>query len=105
MQTQNRLFDEFAKILTNAAGAARGMREEAETMFRTQMERIAGQMDFVTREEFDAVKAMAAKARAQADALEARVGMLEARVSGGRVVRAPIVANRPCRKPRKLKWR
>ncbi|NWH07774.1 MAG: accessory factor UbiK family protein [Alphaproteobacteria bacterium] len=105
MQTQNRLFDEFAKFLTNAAGAARGMREEAETMFRTQMERIAGQMDFVKREEFDAVKAMAAKARAQVDALEARIATLEARVGGGRVVRAPIAANRPRRSPRKLKRR
>ena len=69
MQTQNRLLDDLARVATSALGVAAGMRGEIEARLRDQFERILSNMDLVTREEFDAVKAMAAKARGE-DALE-----------------------------------
>ena len=77
MQTKNRICDELAKVMTNAAGAMKGFRDEAETMMRAQIERLVNQLDLVPREEFDAVKALAQKARAEADRLEKRVAALE----------------------------
>ena len=77
-QTNNKLFDELAKLMTDAAGAAQGARQEVESMMRSQGERVMREMDVVSREEFDAVKTMAVKAREQADALEARIEVLEA---------------------------
>jgi len=77
MQTKNRIFDELAKVMTNAAGAMKGFRDEAETMMRAQVERLVNQLDLVPREEFDAVKALAQKARAEVDRLEKRVASLE----------------------------
>ena len=62
-QTSNRFFDELAKLVTDTAGAAQGLRKEMETMIRGQAERWLAEMDVVQREEFEAVKAMAAKAR------------------------------------------
>jgi len=92
-QTTNRLLDEFAKLMTDAAGAAQGARREVETVMRAQAERILQGMDIVNREEFEAAKAMAAKAREEnermselAASLEARVTALEAelqRLKGG----------------------
>ena len=82
-QTNNRLLDELAKLLTDAAGAAQGVRREAETLMRSQGERFVREMELVSREEFDAVKAMAQKAREENDALAARVAMLEARLENG----------------------
>ncbi|MCT4654677.1 MAG: accessory factor UbiK family protein [Cohaesibacter sp.] len=73
----NRLFDEFAKLMSDAAGVAQGVRGEAETMFRAQLERFIGDMDLVTRDEFEAVKAMAATARDENEALKARLDALE----------------------------
>jgi len=80
-QTTNRFFDELAKLMTDAAGAAQGMRREAETLMRSQAERILRDMDVVTREEFEAVKAMAQKAREENEKLEARLAALEAKAS------------------------
>ena len=80
MQSNNRLFDELAKIATNAAGAARGLQQEVEAVMRGQAERLVSQMDLVNRDAFEAVKAMAAKAREQNDALADRVAALEARI-------------------------
>jgi BMFP domain-containing protein YqiC len=80
--TQNRLLDEFAKLMTDAAGVAQGMKREAESLFRSGAERLLRDMDVVTREEFEAVREMAANARAEADALKARVEALEARLGG-----------------------
>ena len=77
--TQTRIFDELAKLMTNAAGAAQGMRREFDTLVQTQMERVLNNMDLVKREEFEAVKAMAQKAREENDALAARIAALEAR--------------------------
>lgn len=77
-QTSNRVFDEFAKLMTDAAGAAQGVRREMETLMRAQGERILREMDVVPREEFEAVKAMARKAREENDALAQRLDALEA---------------------------
>ncbi|CAG1015181.1 MAG: accessory factor UbiK family protein [Rhizobiaceae bacterium] len=76
----NRLLDEFAKLMTDAAGAAQGVRREVETAFRAQAERILNSMDVVQREEFEAVREMAVKARAENKDLAARVAALEARI-------------------------
>jgi BMFP domain-containing protein YqiC len=80
-QTNNRLLDELAKLMTDAAGAAQGVRREFETFFKSQGERILRDMDVVSREEFEAIKAMAAKAREENEALAARVAALEAELS------------------------
>lgn len=82
-QTSNRLFDDMAKMMTDAMGAAQGMRREVETMMRAQAERIAHEMNLVSREEFEAVRAMAEKAREENEALSARIAALEAKLGGG----------------------
>jgi len=78
--TQTRIFDELAKLMTNAAGAAQGVRREVDTLVQSQMERVLNNMDLVKREEFEAVKAMAAKAREENEALAARLAALEAKL-------------------------
>ena len=78
----NRILDEFAKLMTDAAGAAQGVRREVETAFKGQAERILNTMDVVQREEFDAVRDMAAKAREENARLAARIEALEAKLSG-----------------------
>ena len=78
MQTQNKLLDDLARVASGAIGVAAGMREEVEARLRDQFERILGRLDLVTREEFDAVRAMAVKAREEQEALEARLAALEA---------------------------
>jgi BMFP domain-containing protein YqiC len=78
MQTQSRLFDELAKLMMTAAGAAQGAAREAETLMRSRLERLLGDLDMVSREEFDAVKAVAQAARTEAEALALRVDTLEA---------------------------
>ena len=78
--TQSRFFDELAKLMTNAAGAAQGVRREIDTLVQGQMERVLNGMDLVKREEFEAVKAMAQKARDENDALSARLAALEAKL-------------------------
>ncbi|MEL6298887.1 MAG: accessory factor UbiK family protein [Pseudomonadota bacterium] len=80
-QTTGRFFDDIAKLMSTAAGAANGARVEVETMVRGQAERILNEMDVVRREEFEAVKAMAQKAREENDTLRAKLADLEARVS------------------------
>jgi BMFP domain-containing protein YqiC len=77
-QSNNRVFDEFARLMTDAAGAAQGVRREMETLMRAQGERILREMDVVPREEFEAVKAMARKAREENEALAQRLDALEA---------------------------
>jgi BMFP domain-containing protein YqiC len=80
MQTQSKIFDDFAKLITNAAGAAHGVKAEVEVIIRQQMERLMADLDLVTREEFDAVRTMAANAREENDKLEARLVALEAKL-------------------------
>ena len=80
MTANNRFFDDLSKLMTNAMGVAQGAKDEAQTAFNGWIDRWLAERDFVTREEFDAVKAMAAKAREQNDALADRVAALEARI-------------------------
>lgn len=80
-QTQNRIFDELGRLFTNAAGAAQGVRQEIETVIKGQAERLIADMDLVTREEFEAVRAMAQLAREENEALKARIEALEAAVA------------------------
>jgi BMFP domain-containing protein YqiC len=81
MQTDNRLLDDLAKLATNAVGAAAAMRQEVEARFKAQLERLLVDMNLVTRDEYEAVKEMAAKARAEQEALADRVARLEAEVA------------------------
>ncbi|MEM7216416.1 MAG: accessory factor UbiK family protein [Pseudomonadota bacterium] len=80
-QGPNKIFDEFAKLMTDAAGAAQGIKREAETAFRSQAERFLDDMDLVKREDFDAVQEMASKARAENEALKEQIESLEKRIS------------------------
>jgi BMFP domain-containing protein YqiC len=78
VQTSNRFFDEVARLMNDAAGAAQGVRREFETLFRTQAERVLRDLDVVRRDDFEAVKDMARIAREENEALKARVAALEA---------------------------
>lgn len=78
-QTSSRFFDEIARLMNDAAGVAQGVRREVDTLFRSQAERILGDLDLVKREEFEAVKDMARLAREENEALKARIEALEAR--------------------------
>jgi len=77
MQTRNRIFDDMSQLMTNAMGVAQGARDEAETAMKGMIDRWLADRDFVTREEFDAVRAMARKAREENEALKARLDALE----------------------------
>ncbi len=79
MQTTGRLYDEFARLMNDAAGVAQGVRREFDTVLRTQAERILRDLDVVHREEFEAVKEMARLAREENEALKARIAALEAK--------------------------
>ena len=76
-QTSNRIFDEMARLMNDAAGVAQGVRREFDTLFRAQAERILRDLDVVQREEFEAVKEMARLAREENEALKARIAALE----------------------------
>jgi len=80
MQSENRLFDDFVKMVNGVAGTMAGMGREAEASAREKMREWMGGMDFVGRDEFEAVKAMAAKAREENEALQKRVAALEAKL-------------------------
>ncbi|MBF9019936.1 MULTISPECIES: accessory factor UbiK family protein [unclassified Roseobacter] len=77
MQTRNKMMDDISQLMTNAMGVAQGAREEAENAMKSLMDRWLADRDFVTREEFDAVRAMAQKAREENEALSARLKALE----------------------------
>ena len=79
MQTRNKFFDDMSQLMTNAMGVAQGAKDEAETAFKGMMDRWLSDRDFVTREEFDAVRAMAQKAREENEALTARLDALDAK--------------------------
>ncbi|MBY0563555.1 MAG: accessory factor UbiK family protein [Hyphomonadaceae bacterium] len=78
MQTTSSVFDDLARLMTGAMGMAQGMGDEAKSFMRTQADRFVAEMDLVSRDEFEAVKELAAAARAEADALRERVEALEA---------------------------
>jgi BMFP domain-containing protein YqiC len=80
MQTDNPILDGLARLFTDAAGAAQSVRTEVDTFMRHRLEKLVTDMDFVPREEFEAVKAMAAKARSENERLEKRLAELEARL-------------------------
>ena len=101
-QTSNRMFDELARLMTDAASVAQGVRREAETMFRSQMERFINDLDLIKRAEFDVVRELASKARAENEALSGRIAALEARLAG-EAVDAAAADSRPKRAPRKPK--
>ncbi|MCL4186446.1 MAG: accessory factor UbiK family protein [Rhodobacteraceae bacterium] len=82
MQTRNPLFEDLSRLMTNAMGVAQGARDEAQTALRGWMDRWLADRNLVTREEFDAVRAMAQKAREENEALKARLAALEARIAG-----------------------
>jgi len=77
MQTRNKILDDISQLMTNAMGVAQGAKDEAETAMKSLMDRWLADRDFVTREEFDAVRAMAQKAREENEALAARLAALE----------------------------
>jgi BMFP domain-containing protein YqiC len=81
VQTQNRFFDDLARVAAGAMSTLSGVKSEVESRIREQLERVLAGMDLVSRDEFEAVKAMAAKARAEQEDLEKRVAELEARVT------------------------
>lgn len=81
MQTRSPIFDDFAKLANGALGALTGLRTEIELLVRQQFEKFLSDMNLVPREEFDAVKEMAAKAREEQEALAARVALLEAKLA------------------------
>ncbi len=90
-QTSNRIFDEMARLMNDAAGVAQGVRKEFDTLFRAQAERILRDLDVVQREEFEAVKEMARLAREENEALKARIEALEGKGGGkgGKKAAAP----------------
>jgi BMFP domain-containing protein YqiC len=81
MQSQNRFFDDIARVANGAVGALSGVRADIEARFRDQLERVLAGMDLVSREEFEAVKAMAAKAREEQEELQRRVAALESQLA------------------------
>lgn len=81
MQTESRLFDDVARVAAGAMGAASGLRGEIDALVRRRLERLLAGMDLVKRDEFDAVKEMAARARSESEALAERVAALEARLA------------------------
>jgi BMFP domain-containing protein YqiC len=78
MQTRNKILDDFSQLMTNAMGVAQGAKDEAQNAMKSMMDRWLADRDFVTREEFDAVRAMAQKAREENEALKARLDALDA---------------------------
>jgi len=93
--TSSRFFDELAKLATNAAGAAQGVRREIDTLVKAQVERVLNDVGVVKREDFDVVREMAQKAREENDRLHERITVLEARLgvtppaAGGRQAESP----------------
>lgn len=89
MQSENRIFDDFVKVMNGAAGTLAGMTREAEGAFRERMREWMGGLDMVSRDEFEAIKAIAVAAREENQLLKARIDALEAGGSGGASVSGP----------------
>ena len=81
MQTRNKIFDDLSQLMTNAMGVAQGAKDEVDTAFKSMVDRWLADRDFVTREEFDAARTMAQKAREENEALKARIEALEAKLA------------------------
>jgi BMFP domain-containing protein YqiC len=95
MQSQNRIFDDIARVAAGAVGALSGVRDEIEGRLRDQLERVLAGMDLVSREEFEAVKAMAAKAREEQELLLRRIDSLEMRLAQGQIPPGDIPSTIP----------
>ncbi|MBA3576251.1 MAG: accessory factor UbiK family protein [Sphingomonas sp.] len=97
MQSENRLFDDFVKMVNGVAGTVAGVGREAEESMRERMREWMGGVDFVSRDEFDAVKSMAAAAREENEILKSRISALEAKVAGpaGAAKRSPKPKPKP----------
>lgn len=98
MQTSNRLFDDLAKVANGAASTLTGMKSEVEGLVRQQLHRLLNDAELVTREEFDAVKAVAIKAREEQEKLEARIKKLEAQLGPKKAPAKPRTAAKPTAK-------
>ncbi len=105
MQVDNRLLDDLARVASGALGALSGVRGEVETQLKQQFQRILGEMDLVTREEFEAVKQVAANARTEQERLEKRLARLEAAMGGKQPKGAakPAAAKKPAKRAAKSK--
>jgi len=101
MQSENRLFDDLAKFINGAAGTLAGMGREAESSARERAREWIGGLDFVSREEFDTVKAMAVAARDEADVLKARIDALEAALATAGAAPAPKTTAPAARRAKK----
>ena len=95
MQTRNKVLDDISQLMSNAMGVAQGAKTEAETAMKGLVDRWLADRDFVTREEFDAVRAMAQKAREENDALAARIAALEPKAKAKAKTRAKPKAKKP----------
>lgn len=100
MQSKNRVLDDLARVANGAVSTLVGVKGEIEAMVRAQVERLLARFDLVERDEFDAVKVMAAKARAEQERLEKRVAVLEAKLSV-KAKAAATKAAKPAARPRK----
>ncbi len=100
MQSQKPFFDDLARVASGAMSALSGLRAEMEAMIRQQMERFTSGLDMVPREEFEVVRAMAAKARMEQEALEERVKGLEAKLAGLTAPKAPAPKVAAAAKPK-----
>jgi BMFP domain-containing protein YqiC len=89
VEPRGRILDDLARLVTDAAGVAQGVRREAETLARAQLDRLIASMDLVSREEFEAVRDMAALARDENEALRTRIAALEARLASQPAGAAP----------------
>jgi len=101
MQTQNRLLDDLARVASGALGVASGVRGEVEARLREAFERLLAGMDLVTREEFEAVKAMAVKARREQEAQAKRLAALEAQFGTAKAAKPAAKPRRKAAKPPK----
>lgn len=99
MQIDNKLFDDLARMAAGAAGTAIGVRDEIEAQVRQQAERLLSRMDLVTRDEFEAVREMASQARAEQEAMAARLDALEQRLAEAEGPTRPAVAEGAPRNP------
>ncbi len=93
VEPRGRILDDIARLVTDAAGVAQGMRREAESLARAQLDRLIATMDLVSREEFEVVRDMAALAREENEALQKRLAALEARIAA--MASPPAVATTP----------
>ena len=98
-QTNNRFFDEMARLMNDAAGVAQGVRREFDTLFHSQVERILREFEVVQREEFEAVKEMARLGREENEALKARIEALEAKLADKPAKKAKPAADAPPAEP------